>query len=112
MEAIGVLLMRILVCDKTASGLQGRSYCTMHDLLASSVGKPTSHGELQVSQTLSIVVDAYGLVVPHQSHLLLWNLILLALFMLLLQPLLILLHRPLYHHIISSLPWVEALRLC
>ena len=41
--------MRMLVCDKTASGLQGRPYCAPHDLPAFAVGEPARPGELHVS---------------------------------------------------------------
>ena len=67
-EATKVLLLMMLVRDKTASSLQGKSYCALHDLPASTVCGPTHPSKLQVSRTLVAAVDAYGLVVPHQSH--------------------------------------------
>ena len=54
--------MRMLGHDKTTLGLQGRSYYTSHDLLASVVGEPTRLEELQVLRTLVVIVDPNVLV--------------------------------------------------
>ena len=47
-EAIRVLLMTMLVHDKTTSDLPGKPYCAPHDLLASVVSRPAHPGEPQV----------------------------------------------------------------
>ena len=57
-----VLLMRMLVHDKTALGLQGKRYCAPHNLHAITVNEPACHGELQVLRTLVAIVDQNVLV--------------------------------------------------
>ena len=60
--------MKMLVRGRTTSGWQGKQYCALHDLLASAVGRPAHPDKLQVSQTLTTAMDAYGLVVPHHPR--------------------------------------------
>ena len=68
MEAAVVLLMMMLVRDKTTSSFPGKSYCASHDLPVSIVNGPARLGKQQVSRIVTAAMDAYGLVVPHQPR--------------------------------------------
>ena len=48
MEATEVLLMKMLVHGRTASGWQGRPHCAPYDLPAATVDWPAYPGELRV----------------------------------------------------------------
>ena len=56
---MAVQLMKMLVCDRTASSWQDRSDFSPHDQSASTVDAPACPNELRVYKTLSTVLLEY-----------------------------------------------------
>ena len=64
-KALEMLLMKMSIRGSTTSSLQDKRYCSLLYMLAAAVGGRARPGGLRVLRTLSAVMDAYGLVVPH-----------------------------------------------